>query len=106
MRLLDYLYLDTSKLTDYMSAVDPGVLRELRETVKIETADGATESFLNEPTGNSEGTKNESTHERFLTISERNSFTRLYSAIDDSIKKHDEDTEVDLTKVAKHDHGE
>ncbi|MEU3243374.1 hypothetical protein [Streptomyces sp. NPDC006875] len=102
MRLLDYLYLDTSKLSDYMSAMDPGVLKEMRETTKTQqSSEENSEAFLGEvPEGDKKSTS-ESTHERVLSASEKSSFNRLYDALGDSLIAFDEDTEIDLDRIQK-----
>lgn len=102
MRLLDYLYLDTTKLSDYMSAVDPGVLKEMRETTKTQQSDTEeVESFLNQiPTDNKKA-MSESTHERVLSASEKSSFIRLYEAVGSSLRAYDEDTEINLAEIEK-----
>lgn len=101
MRLLDYLYLDTTKLSDYMSAVDPGVLKEMRETTKTQQSDEEGESFLNQIPTDGKKTKSESTHERVLSASEKSSFGRLYDAIKSNLRTYDEDTEINLTEIEK-----
>lgn len=103
MRLFDYLYLDSSKLSDYMTALDPGVIRELRETVKVQSAEeDEKEEFLNQPPTIESATK-ESMHERILSASEKHSFNRLYEALKGNVSEFDEFTEIELGDVHKND---
>ncbi|MGW1203288.1 DUF6414 family protein [Streptomyces cyaneofuscatus] len=102
MRLLDYLYLDTMKLSDYMSSVDPGVLKEMRETTKTQQSDEEeTETLLDQVPPDSKKLKSESTRERVLSASEKSSFNRLYDAIGNNLKAYDEDTEINLAEIEK-----
>ncbi|MGA6173086.1 DUF6414 family protein [Streptomyces sp. NPDC012600] len=102
MRLLDYLYLDTMKLSDYMSSVDPGVLKEMRETTKTQQSDEEeAETFLGQVPTDSKKLKSESTRERVLSASEKSSFNRLYDAIGNNLKAYDEDTEINLAEIEK-----
>lgn len=101
MRTLDYLYLDTVRLSDYMAALDPGVLRELRETTRQVQGGSKTEPFLDEAPADSGKPKSESTQERVLSASEKSSFNRLYGAIDPELKKFDEYTEIDLAAIER-----
>jgi hypothetical protein len=76
MDFRDYLYLDSKRLEDYLSHLEPGVLQELRETETSEQTNAARGA----PMGAVPGTPSAltSSSERTVKISEKNSFNRLY----------------------------
>jgi hypothetical protein len=81
--LRDYLYLDTERLDDYLSDLDPGALQSVRETVReaSEKRDvDAIPSFNETPAAGSR-TEIEELRERTLSISAKHSFSRLYDAL-------------------------
>ncbi|MER5413658.1 DUF6414 family protein [Streptomyces virginiae] len=101
MQLLDYLYLDTSKLADYMAAIDPGIVKELRETTKLHEEEDGGGTELDQPLASGVTTKRESTQERVLTISEVTSLKRLRTTLGESLKSFDEDIDFSTSDVSK-----
>ena len=45
MQLRDYLYLDLKRLEDYLSILDPGEIKDLRQIIRDETGDVGTSTL-------------------------------------------------------------
>lgn len=83
MALRDYLYLDTGRLEDYLSDLDPGSLQSVREIVREASHEGGREPMpsLGEEPRPASRTETEEMKERTLNISAKHSFSRLYDAL-------------------------
>ncbi|MEO3752540.1 hypothetical protein [Streptomyces sp. B6B3] len=103
MRLRDFLYLDTARLSDYMSALDPGHLIQMREKTKSENSGQPdSDAYLDDPPTSVQESKEERTLEKILSYSEKHSFNRLYESLESNIKKYDEYTDVEVQEIDKH----
>lgn len=81
MILRDYLYLDTKRLEDYMSNLDPGDLKQLKETITKDATDGEPPSpALGEP-NESDPSNTKEKRETVLSVSTKHSFNRLYDKL-------------------------
>lgn len=96
----DYLYLDSSKLHDYMTSIDPGALQMLKSTTRLETADteNTEPSFGNPPPGE-RSQVDEARQERTLAVSDRHLFARFYDELKNDIPAFDEFTAINMDAV-------
>lgn len=100
MILRDYLYLDTERVQDYLSSLDPGITDEFKETVKEGSGRegnlGIKAHFLT--AGGRSQSQEESIYETTFRIRAQNWFYRVYDQLkdDDAIRVYDEDEPIDL----------
>ena len=100
MILRDYTYLDTGRLQNYLSSLDPGVVDELTEVTRSQTdkeGRAGIKAYVVEAGGGGR-TENETTHERTMRITAQNMFSRVYEELEkaDLIKVFDEDDSLEL----------
>ena len=100
MILRDYLYLDTERVQDYLSSLDPGITDEFEETVKEGSGRegnlGIKAHFL--AAGGRSQSQEESIYETTFRIRAQNWFYRVYDQLkdDDAIRVYDQDEPIDL----------
>jgi hypothetical protein len=98
--LRDYEYLDTDRLSDYLSTIDPGIFDEVRQVTRAEEGTGGDSlkvsaiGFGSIDWAGGGYTEDENTLERTVKIEAKHSFNRLYHRLlqQDSIKPISEDT--------------
>lgn len=78
-RLRDYVYLDSVRIMDYLSAFDPGQAQGLREVVRMAEESSRMPADLGAVPR--PGTNTDTTHELTLNITARHSFSRLYDLV-------------------------
>ena len=91
----DYMYLDTGRLQDYLSSLDPGVIEEFtlttREQLDKEGAAKLRAHILE--VGGGGHKQDETTREQNVRVAAQHMFARIYEVLskDKSIKVFDED---------------
>ncbi len=95
MQLRDYLYLDLKRLEDYMSILDPGEIRELREIIREENAGLEVPMPKLGQVTDSGKPRREETMERSLSVSAKHSFNRLYEKLSKTLIDMDKGDSTD-----------
>lgn len=98
MQLRDYLYLDSKRLEDYMSILDPGDLRELREVIREDNAGLEIPMPKLGKSSDIGSGKREETTERALSVSAKHSFNRLYEKLLETLIDVDTNVNADSIK--------
>lgn len=109
MILRDYMYLDTGRLQDYLSSLDPGVIEEFTETTRLQSDKegkaGIKASFFGAGVDAGAGgrSEEESTREQTVRINAQHMFSRIYDELDKggSIKVFNEDDTLTLDRVRR-----
>ncbi|WP_304453112.1 hypothetical protein [Nocardiopsis sp. YSL2] len=97
MILRDFYYLDTARLSDYISNLDPGDTKEIRETITQESDQGPGVVELDADPGIVQMPQKKM-RERVLQISEKHSFNLLYGKMQESLVEIDDDVDVSSLK--------
>jgi hypothetical protein len=98
------MYLDTGRLQDYLSSLDPGIIEEFTETSRSQSNKegraGIRAAVMGAGVDAGAGgqSEEETTRERTVRVRAQNLFSRVYDELDknDSIKVFDEDTSLAL----------
>jgi hypothetical protein len=98
MQLRDYMYLDLKRLEDYLSILDRGELRELREIVREEESANEVPMPRLGKSSDPSQPKRESTTERILSVSAKHSFNQLYEKLSGSLIDVDNNDTSDAIK--------
>lgn len=109
MILRDYMYLDTGRLQDYLSSLDPGVIEEFTETTRSQSdKEGRAGVKANVfgagvDAGAGGRSEEESTREQTVRINAQHMFSRIYDELvkNDSLKVFDEDESLALDGVRR-----
>lgn len=100
------MYLDSDRLQNYMSSLDPGTVEELTDTQRQQTG-GEGKAGLSVPglgeAGGGGSHERENTQQRNMRVKEQNMFNRIYDALDSDkdIKVFDEDSSLPLEEVKR-----
>ncbi|MBA2692850.1 MAG: hypothetical protein H0U65_10205 [Rubrobacter sp.] len=106
MILRDYLYLDTDRLQDYMSGLDPGIIEDLVDTQRSQSS-GQAKAGVKVPAvleaGGGGAHESESILQRSMRVTSQHMFSRVYDALRDadSLKVFDEDSSLHQDNVKR-----
>lgn len=105
MILRDYMYLDTGRLQDYLSSLDPGVIEEFTEQTRSQLdkeGRAGLRAHILEASGGGRS-QEETTREQTVRVTAQNMFSRIYEELDksSSIKVFDEDDSLTLDQVRR-----
>jgi hypothetical protein len=109
--LPDYKYLDTNRLQDYVSTLDPGAVDELTETTRTARAEESSEGFQAgvAESGSGSLSQDETTRKRIMRVSAQHMFSRVYNILNNaedptnSFKAFEEDEPLNLGDVRRRD---
>jgi hypothetical protein len=99
------MYLDTGRLQDYLSSLDPGAIEQFTETTRSLTDKEGKAGLRIHIAEAGGGTRSESetTNERTMRITAQHMFSRVYDEMDKagSVKVFDEDELLELDRVRR-----
>jgi hypothetical protein len=105
MLIRDYLYIDASRVEDYISSLDPGKIEEIRETFRTSSGKEARGEVKAGVVGGGGGgrAEEELTREQTVKISAQSMFNRVYDELDStgSILKLLEDQPLELDSLER-----